>query len=789
MTLTTLSSKELKPLYIWALKRNKSVIIIYSLFLIVFGPVMTMYFMSTSSTYGYDYKDLNLIILILFQIISAFFTFVSSLKTFSYLHNKRSVDMFGALPANRTTMYTSHLLAGLTSIAVPYFVFSIITIAITARSGDTLKFGLYTIGSTLLMIFAAYIFTSLVAYCCGTVVDTAIITIGANGIWLGIISLYFGFITEMIPGVDFESIIDTPLLVMFAPYGFSLMGTIYYQNEQVGSLVSLFIWNMIYIAGFLFVALIAANKRKAETSQNGFSVKWLPMVIKAGASIVCGGFIGFISAEVSHSGYNNMFVFCFWYAIIGFVAFAILHIIFARGLKGKVIPSLLTYLGTTAVAIAILFGFSFGIGIDVYVPSPVTVKSVQFDGMDFKDPENIKTVTEIHKIITKGIRKENIYPYYLGSESYSYDYPVTTYDEETVTNELPSDLDGVIKDGEYYIERDPSKNYYVIGNTIFRFRYKRKIGFGVTRDYYLYPTDYRKKCYDYDKLSELIMKLYSSEEYKKNYNKDLFDDEAIKNITSAGLNYFYYIGENGSKNYISSGKSNLSTNENFMNGFREALRQDILEDQNYIPNVNVTSYGQSTLTPYVGKHCIELHTVYTYSRDDTMPYSNHYDYAPNYDSRTYTITTLIKDSYKNTQKYLSDHQIVPDVVTNYSDYSNNYPQSYYDFLSDGRPDTLRKLTQDVSVQFALTACSTVHGIDPNQWLDDNYDDYRKALLKKSDELYKKYFGSVSTPDQPVINDEDYPDTPNAEKVDLILNELFHFTFEYIDETINNKSAV
>ena len=84
-----------------------------------------------------------------------------------------------------------------------------------------------------------------------------------------------------------------------------------------------------------------------------------------------------------------MFVFCFWYAIIGFVAFAILHIIFARGLKGKVIPSLLTYLGTTAVAIAILFGFSFGIGIDVYVPSPVTVKSVQFDGMDFKDPENI----------------------------------------------------------------------------------------------------------------------------------------------------------------------------------------------------------------------------------------------------------------------------------------------------------------------------------------------------------------------------------------------------------------
>ena len=60
MTLTTLSSKELKPLYKWALKRNKSVMIIYSLFLLVFGPILNMYIISGSRSYGSDYEELSI---------------------------------------------------------------------------------------------------------------------------------------------------------------------------------------------------------------------------------------------------------------------------------------------------------------------------------------------------------------------------------------------------------------------------------------------------------------------------------------------------------------------------------------------------------------------------------------------------------------------------------------------------------------------------------------------------------------------------------------------------------
>ena len=774
MTLTTLSSKELKPLYKWALKRNKVIIIIYSIFLLLNGPLLDMFVMSVSEFSGNDFEEIGTVSLVIYQAIAAFFTFVSALKTFSFLHNKRSVDMFGALPTNRTTMYTAHLLGGMTAITVPYTVFSLLVIGMTSRSGDILKHNLAMVGMTLLMIAASYIFTSLIAYCCGTVIDTAIITIAANAIWVGIIALYYGFMTEMLPGMDFEAIVDTPLVALFAPYSFSVFSTIYLFMEQTGTLAALIVWQLIFIAGTLFLALVAANNRKAETSQNGFSVKWLPMVIKAGSSVVCGGLIGFIAADLAYSGYSNMFVYCFWYIVIGFVAFAILHLIFARGLKGKIVPSLITYAATTAAAIAVLFGFSFGMGIDTYVPSPSTVKSVTFSYDEFKDPENIKTITEIHKIITDGIRKENDYPYYIGSEYDSY-----TYYDDIYTN-------------DEYIENDSYDNYsykknsfdslevknYYINETQFNFKYKRKIGFGVTRDYYLYGGQQRK-IYDYEKISELLIKLYSSEEYKKMRNKELFDDEAAERIQRGSLKYYYYFNSS----YMESGEATMPTNEAFMSEFREALRQDILNDNHYQPGKYFYNLG-SEAYPFVGDTCIHASITYRRETDNNKSFYDDYDYGYNYeyDNNVITVTTVVKSYYENTLAVLRKYQINPTVSTDYHDYSYNYPDSYYEFCEDGRPDTLRKLTEDSAYDFAATAC-IAYGVNINQWLDDNYKTLKDDLLKKSDVLYKEYMGGTNTPDQAARGTDDYFEYyPYQIQADLILSDLMEYTFEYVEST-------
>ena len=775
MTLTTLSSKELKPLFKWAFKRNKVIIIIFSIFLFLNGPLLDMFVMSIAGLFDSDFEEIGAVSLGLYQGFAALFTFISALKTFSFLHNKRSVDMFGALPTNRTTMYIAHLLGGLTAVGVPYILLSLMTIGITARSGEILKLDLFMVGTTLLMMIASYILTSLIAYCCGTIVDTAIITIGVNAIWVGIVGLYYGFITEMIPGMDFESIIDTPLIALFAPYSFSIVNLVYYMAEQFGSVITLLVWNIIFIAGTLFLALIAANKRKAETSQNGFSVKWLPMAIKAGASIVSGGLIGFIAAEVSGSGYSNMFVFCFWYAVIGFVAFAVLHLIFARGLKGRIIPSLIVYAATTAAAIAVLFGFSFGMGIDTYVPNPATVKSVTFGYDEYKDPENIKTITEIHKVITEDIRKNNEYPYYLGDDNNSYVYYDDVY---TTDEEIGDDYYNYSSKNNSNIT-DIQKTY--INQTNFEFKYKRKAGFGVTRNYYIYLYSNSDHKYNYDRIYELLLKLYSSEEFKKMRNKDLFDDDAAEKVQKASLTYYYYMNSK----YYESGEATLPTNEVFMTKFREALKQDIIADENYQPSRYFSVYGDESY-PFIGDSYISATISYKKDSISSTKYQYYYDYdyedTYSYDANTYSVTTIIKPYYKNTLKVLNDYQIVPDVSRNYQDYSYDYPSSYYEFCEDGRPDTLRKLTEDSAANFIMAACAQ-NGVNVNDWMDDNYKAYKEELLKKSDELYKKYMVDKATPDQPIFNGDYYIDNyiyqPQA---DQILSELLEFTFEYVELT-------
>ncbi|MBQ2152070.1 MAG: hypothetical protein II440_01325, partial [Clostridia bacterium] len=105
MTLTTFSSKQFKPLYTWALKRNIKIAIIFTFLLILFGPILDMYCISID-----DFtEEIGLVSLIIFEALSALFTLISAMKTFSFLHNKRSVDLFGALPSNRTTLCISHL--------------------------------------------------------------------------------------------------------------------------------------------------------------------------------------------------------------------------------------------------------------------------------------------------------------------------------------------------------------------------------------------------------------------------------------------------------------------------------------------------------------------------------------------------------------------------------------------------------------------------------------------------------------------------------------------------------
>ncbi len=772
MTLTTFSSKQFKPLYAWALKRNKIIALVFAFFLLLFGPVLDLYCISVD-----DFtEELGMISLVIFDMISALFTLISALKTFSFMHNKRSVDLYGALPSNRTTLFISHLLGGITAISLPYLVISILTIGIACRSADTFKFGLFSIAANLLMIIAAYTFTALIAYCCGTLVDTAIISFALNAIWIGMVGIYYILLDDMIPGIDFDSIIGSPTITALSPYGFSLCASGFYAAEELPTAISIIVWNIIFIVCTFFLTLYVANKRRSEVSQNGFAVKWLPIVVQAGASVVAGGIIGMIAAETAESGYGNMIVFSFWFVITGFAAFIVLYIIFNRGFKGKKLPSVITYVCTMAVSISLLFGLTYGLGIDTYVPSPSTIKkvSIDYEPYVFTNPENIKTITEIHKVIAQGIRKSEDYPYFLGythTDYYNYDYPV--YDEEYddyandtfKTYDEPEAAYDTMIEPEWYPDSLQTQYPYV-DYLNYKFKYTRKIGLAVIRGYYISPTKANNKCYDLKKLNELSRKLVSSQEFKEQNVSALYDSDLIENITSIDLTYQRHSNNYGD-DYFTTGTARLSTYPDITSPLFEALKEDIAADESFVPT---ESWGDipSYFSRCIGKQYIEFKI--TYNKSDNNTYNYEVDRIPT-NTNTRIMTIIVKPTYTNTMKLLNEYGVKPEKKPDYNS-AADYPESYYNFCDTGNYAYLEELTRSECYNWASIACD-VYEINYNEWSNEYFDKYQQELLDKTDELYKQHSKRLA-------EQNGYVD--NTELADAIYMDLITYAFEYVEKS-------
>ncbi len=650
MTSTTSSkNKHFGRLFKWAFARNKTIMIVFAVLMAV-GIVIDLYGMTKISAFSSDdqlisaYGQIGYFSILIAQTGAILFSLISASHTFSFLHNKRSTDMFGAIPATRSTLFFSHLAGGCTSVAIPFAAGSLAVTAFTCRTVDMLAMDICFILFGIISIAAIYSFSALIAYCCGTKLDTAIIVLGANAIYIGVVTIFWSLATSMIPGSSFEHILNTPVMTLLSPICFGYFLDIYYLGGQTTALWTTLIWSTIYIAGIVFLGSFAAKRRRAETAQSEFNVKWLPTVIKVGISVLGGGFAGMIAAYSFSAGSSGIFVFSFWYILVGFVSFIILHLIFSRGFKGKFLPSLIAYVCTTAVSIGLVLLLTTGMGIDTYIPSASNISRIEFGGYlysgelySFSDPENIETITEIHKLITDGIQKEYKRPYRIGSTDIErkYNYSV----DYTYSNEI-------------------EEKYPLTSNTYFVFTYHKKVGFTTNRSYAV--GNFNSEYYDFDKLEELLKKLYSSDEYKKAVTPVLWNEEGVKRngklpksvkLTRYNAEMIYgYNDENPVYTYTPDDFAhNLSTDEGFLNGLFDAMRKDVLADKNYdryllFGSDYILNGSNIPGKPY-GDGYLGIEIVYPDSINDFVR-------SPYVLSDSKTINLTIPEKYTNTISYL-----------------------------------------------------------------------------------------------------------------------------------------
>lgn len=743
MTSTTSSNNRASLLYKWALRRNRSMMIVFSILMIV-GILIDInglsWLKSESPSVIDDAKmTIGMISLITAQVGAIFMTLISSLITFSFLHNKRSVDMYGSIPVKRETVFITHLLASITAVGVPFILGSLVVIGITASSA--------TIGTFLLLllfgilgIISSCIFTVLMAYCCGTTIDTIITAIGFSVIYSGIVGLYWTLMSNMIPGVDFEQLFTTPIIALLCPYAFCFFSDAYKVIDEGTSLITMLVWMVIYTVAMFFLAFRMSKRRKAEIAQGGFAVNWIPLVVKAGASIVCGGLVGGIAAaSSSESGMGIMVLFSLWYLIMGAAAFVIVNIIIERGFKGNFKKSAITYACTTAVFLTSLFALTTGLGIDTYVPVPENVKSAQinYDEMS-TDPENIKTITEIHKSIAESIHNSDMRPYYPFADNSEFYYYTT--------------------DGDY----DKTRDMYPLIDRCVTIRYKKNVGFSTYRSYYINPNRETAKIYDFDKLESLLEKYYSSEEYKRTQNTPIWNSEmpsSVKIDTSnpPTISYQMYMDTTSnsdddyyySSNYTTVNENIIPYNKTFLSGLYSALREDILADNEYYTQFLYSNGNENR--DILGESYITLSVNYNYNSD--------YFSKENFETVSGWgdgVHVIIKDSYVNTRNYLKEHYIETEVklpekyaseykmsASGYMEYLNRIDsekvEGYIAFGQNGKIEDLLRAVDAASELMEGTALTRMGSIDDfDAWHAAHGKEFKEQLLKLTQTTYNNY---------------------------------------------------
>ncbi|MBQ4261342.1 MAG: hypothetical protein II709_05620, partial [Ruminococcus sp.] len=113
--------------------------------------------------------------------LNAVFTIIYTIRIYSYLHNKRKADMYGALPIGRRTFFIAKTVSAyLLSVVPTLFFFGVIAV-ISLCLGQPLLLetaGVYV--QLLVGAIASISFYSLLSICCGTTVNAVLAFVAVN---------------------------------------------------------------------------------------------------------------------------------------------------------------------------------------------------------------------------------------------------------------------------------------------------------------------------------------------------------------------------------------------------------------------------------------------------------------------------------------------------------------------------------------------------------------------------------------------------------------------------------
>lgn len=322
-----------RRVFFWQLKANRVLAAFYTFFLLISVPLMHLISCFTSAEYyldpsNYDAYDTAESMMATFQTqtmndlvmkvticlipLSMIFLICYGVSAFGFMHNRRSVDLFHAMPIRRTPMLMGTFMAGLFYLYLPIILSLGLCYSIDVYYGlPQLELLLFTgeiLLVTLLMLTAVY--TSCLFFCTvsGTLLD-AVISIGAMNLgWPLLVFCVYQTMALMLPGFIYGPIVPvltafSPFFAAFVPLGDTMLGSFAYYSGigQTGSpffgISPLFLlwWSCITVL-FLIGSVLYYKRRRSECAEDHFSYPVirgvLRFLVSAGSGLGMGLLLG-----------------------------------------------------------------------------------------------------------------------------------------------------------------------------------------------------------------------------------------------------------------------------------------------------------------------------------------------------------------------------------------------------------------------------------------------------------------------------------------------------------------
>lgn len=299
----------------------------------------------------------------LVYLISIVFTIIYTVRIYSYLHNKRKADLYGSLPIGRATLFIAKSVSAyLMSIIPAIFFLSLISI-ISVCSGHSVVSEVTKLFPEICMgTLASIAFFGLIAICCGTMLNSALMFIAVcvayplSAIFIKgtVVGCFDGFYV----GIFKDSVIMNALNPLAAYDGINV------------------IYWLIFSVVCIALGAFLAKKRKAERAQSAFAFHLPCYIIKVLVSFLAGMFLGVLFGSMNVFGGYAGFVFGFILASVP--VYIIVHLILYRGFSKLIKTSIplgaLIIVSCVGVALCCFDAF----GYNSYVPKAQDIKSAGF---------------------------------------------------------------------------------------------------------------------------------------------------------------------------------------------------------------------------------------------------------------------------------------------------------------------------------------------------------------------------------------------------------------------------